>query len=89
MYICLYAALFFNQYVNPIALENLQWKYYIIYCCFLAFEVVILYVYVVETRYTPLEEIAKFFDGEDVVAVVNTEMEKKGGIQTREVEVAA
>lgn len=75
--------------MNPIALENLQWKYYIIYCCFLAFEVVILYVYVVETRYTPLEEIAKFFDGEDVVAVVNTEMEKKGGIQTREVEVAA
>lgn len=27
---CVQAALFFNQYVNPIALEKLGWKYYIV-----------------------------------------------------------
>jgi hypothetical protein len=32
---------------------------------FLVFEVVIIYLYFVETRYTPMEEIAKYFDGPD------------------------
>lgn len=26
-------SLIFNQYVNPIALDSLGWKYYIVYCC--------------------------------------------------------
>lgn len=71
------AALFFNQYVNAIALEALAWKYYIFYCVFLLFEVFIIYFFLVETRYTPLEEIAKFFDGEsaiDVAEIANAEM---------------
>jgi len=39
------AALVFNQYVNPIGLERLtpQYRFYIIYCCWLAFELVIVY----------------------------------------------
>jgi len=39
------AALVFNQYVNPIGLEKLvpQYRFYIIYCCWLAFELVIVY----------------------------------------------
>jgi len=64
-----------DQYINAIALEALKWKYYICYCVFLAFEVGVIYFFLVETRYTPLEEIAKFFDGEDrtldVAAVAN------------------
>jgi hypothetical protein len=76
MYIFLYAALFFNQYVNPIALNNLSWKYYIFYCGFLAFEVVVVYYFYVETRYIPLEEVAKYFDGDDIVEIVNTEIQK-------------
>jgi hypothetical protein len=66
---CVTAALFFNQYVNAIALEALQWKYYLFYCVFLAFEIIIIYFFIVETRYTPMEEIAKFFDGEDAVDI--------------------
>ena len=66
---CVTAALFFNQYVNAIALEALAWKYYLFYCVFIAFEVIIIYFFIVETRYTPLEEIAKFFDGEDAVDI--------------------
>jgi hypothetical protein len=57
---------------------------------FPCFEVVIIYVYIVETRYTPLEEISKFFDGEDVVEVVEVEIQKgdKEGVLAMEVEDA-
>jgi MFS family permease len=48
---CVTAALFFNQFVNGIALDALQWKYYICYCVFLAFEVGVVYFCIVETRY--------------------------------------
>lgn len=74
---CVTAALTFNQYVNAVALDALAWKYYLFYCAFLAFEVVIVYLFIVETRYTPLEEIAKFFDGDsaiDVAEIANADM---------------
>jgi hypothetical protein len=48
---CVTAALYFNQYVNAIALDALAWKYYIFYCVFLAFECFIIYFFLVETRY--------------------------------------
>jgi hypothetical protein len=60
----------------------LKWKYYIFYCVFLAFEVAVIYLFLVETRYTPLEEIAKYFDGEektlDVAAIANEQTKKDG-----------
>lgn len=78
MEFAMYIALFFNQYVNPIALENIQWRYYIFYCCFLAVEVVVIWFFYVETRYMPLEEITKIFDGGDIATATNLEMEKLG-----------
>lgn len=50
MSFCVTAALFFNQFVNGLALDALAWKYYIFYCVFLAFEIVIVYFFIVETR---------------------------------------
>lgn len=35
MFLMVDIALFFNQYVNPIALENIGWRYYIVYCVWL------------------------------------------------------
>ncbi|KAI0066160.1 hexose transporter [Artomyces pyxidatus] len=61
-------ALIFNQYVNPIALDHISWKYYIVYCCWLAFELVYLFLFLVETKGLSLEETAALFDGEEVVA---------------------
>jgi MFS family permease len=58
-------ALIFNQYVNPIALDKLGWKYYIVYCCWLCFELVFLYFFVIETKNRTLEETAALFDGEE------------------------
>lgn len=83
---CVTLALFFNQYVNGIALDALDWKYYIFYCVFLAFEVFIIYFFLVETRYTPLEEIAKYFDGDNVVDVgelANAEAKEAGVIEDK------
>ncbi|KAF7195990.1 Lactose permease [Pseudocercospora fuligena] len=67
MFLMVDVALFFNQYVNPIALDALEWKYYIVYCAWLAFELLVVYFFYIETRYTPLEEIAKHFDGAEAV----------------------
>lgn len=70
-------AVFFNQYINSIALDAIQWKYYIFYCCFLVVEVFIVWRFVVETRYTPMEEIAKYFDGDSADVVELTMAQKK------------
>ncbi|KAF9071986.1 hexose transporter [Rhodocollybia butyracea] len=58
-------ALIFNQYVNPIALARITWKYYVVYCCWLVVECIFLYFYVVETKNLTLEETAAIFDGEE------------------------
>lgn len=67
MFLSIDIALFFNQYVNPIAMSRLDWKYYIVYDVWLLFEVIVVYRYYIETRNTPLEEIVKHFDGEGAV----------------------
>jgi len=63
-------SLVFNQYANPIALEHLAWKYYIVYTVWLAFEFVFLYFFIIETKGKdgplPLEEISAIFDGPEV-----------------------
>lgn len=58
-------SLIFNQYVNPIALDHLGWKYYIVYCVWLSFEGVFCYIYIIETKNRSLEETAAMFDGEE------------------------
>jgi hypothetical protein len=67
MFFCVDASLFFNSYVNPIALDKMNWKYYIVYDVWLAFELLIVYFFWVETRNTPLEEIVKLFDGDEAL----------------------
>jgi MFS family permease len=63
-----YLALLFNQFVNPIALDSIAWKYYILYICLLVVILVTIYLTYPETRGYSLEEIAVIFDG-DVAAV--------------------
>ncbi|KAF5856058.1 hypothetical protein ETB97_007979 [Aspergillus alliaceus] len=67
VWLCIDAALFFNQYINPIALDNLGWKYYIFYCVWLGVELVVVWFFYIETRNTPLEEIARYFDGDTAI----------------------
>ncbi|KDR80298.1 hypothetical protein GALMADRAFT_62198 [Galerina marginata CBS 339.88] len=58
-------SLIFNQYVNPIALDAIAWKYYLVYVVWLFFEGVFLYFFVIETKNRTLEETAALFDGEE------------------------
>ncbi|KAI0762183.1 general substrate transporter [Trametes elegans] len=58
-------SLIFNQYINPIALKALGWKYYIVYVCWLAFEIGFIWKFLIETKNRTLEETAALFDGED------------------------
>ena len=67
MFLAIDISLFFNQYINPIALARLTWKYYIFYDAWLLFELFIVWRFYLETRNTPLEEIAKHFDGESAI----------------------
>ncbi|KAF2279110.1 hexose transporter protein [Westerdykella ornata] len=77
-------ALFFNTYVNPIALEDIHWKYYIVYCVWLAFELTFVWFYYIETKNTPLEEIAKHFDG-DAALVGGAAATEKGRVLEQEI----
>ncbi|RDL34595.1 MFS general substrate transporter [Venustampulla echinocandica] len=67
MFLAIDLSLFFNQYINPVALDRLRWKYYIFYDIWLLFEIFIIWKFYIETRNTPLEEIAKHFDGEGAI----------------------
>lgn len=73
----------FNQYVNPIGLEALGWKFYIVYVVVLVLECLAIYFLYVETRGPTLEEIAILFDGEDANVVgTNMVLNQKGDLET-------
>jgi len=77
----------FNGFVNPVALKNIGWKYYIVYCVVLACEFVIVYFFFPETKGYGLEEVAVLFDGNDAVVgnglPETSEDEKLGGTLTQ------
>ncbi|PRQ70707.1 General substrate transporter [Rhodotorula toruloides] len=53
----------FNAYVNSIALDEIGWKYYLVYTCILSIQLVGMYFLCVETSGLTLEEISAVFDG--------------------------
>ncbi|KAH6967150.1 hypothetical protein EDB82DRAFT_562962 [Fusarium venenatum] len=55
-------ASFFNQFVNPIGLKNLGWKYYIVYCIWLCFVLLTVFFMFPETKNRSLEEICEVFE---------------------------
>ena len=58
-------AIFFNIFVNPIALAAIQWKYYIVFAVLLLIITATIYYFYPETRGHSLEEMARIFDGDD------------------------
>ncbi|KAL1899956.1 hypothetical protein Cpir12675_001178 [Ceratocystis pirilliformis] len=56
---------FFNTFVNPVALDSMGWKYYIVFVVFLVAMLVTVYFTYPETRGHTLETIAYIFDGDD------------------------
>lgn len=54
-----------NQYVNPIGLERIGWKFYFVYIVILVIEVNCIWFVFVETKGLTLEEVAHLLDGPD------------------------
>ena len=55
-------ALVFNQYVNPIALDAINWKYYLVFVAFLAFEFVFCWFFIKETKGQYFPKFLSIFD---------------------------
>ncbi|KAK9371410.1 general substrate transporter [Lipomyces kononenkoae] len=80
-----YATGFFNQYVNPIALAAISWKFYFVYIgCLFSF-IFIVYFLFPETKGRTLEEIAIVFDGPDAVPHGYLHDEKNEKVEHEEV----
>ncbi|KPM39521.1 hypothetical protein AK830_g7040 [Neonectria ditissima] len=78
--LCTLGAVFFNTFINPIALEAIQWKYYFVFVAVLVAMIITVWFYYPETRGRTLENMSWLFDGEDAVA---------GGITAEDVLKAA
>ncbi|GAB1312574.1 Major facilitator superfamily (MFS) profile domain-containing protein [Madurella fahalii] len=53
---------FLTTFINPIGMANIGWRYFITFCCFLAFEVIFVYFYFPETVGKTLEEATFLFE---------------------------
>lgn len=62
----MYTAMIYNNYVNTIAMDAILWKYYIVYCCILAVEFLVVLFFFPETSGYTLEEVAQVF-GDEVI----------------------
>lgn len=65
-FIAIYSSLIILSFVNPIALQSIGWKYYIVFSSITAVSVVVNYFLLPETKGLSLEEIEGLFDDKDV-----------------------
>lgn len=61
-------AIFFNTFINPIALEAIAWKYYFVFVVVLVAMLISVWFTYPETRGRTLENISWLFDGENAHA---------------------
>ncbi|KAB8201666.1 general substrate transporter [Aspergillus parasiticus] len=75
-------AAFFATYVNPVGLDRISWRWLLVYCCWLAFELVFIYFLFPETSGRTLEELSFMFEGKEkaneVAAAVHKQIEVGG-----------
>jgi len=69
--------------VDAWALAAIGWKYYLVYCVWLGFELVFVIVYIVETRGRTLEETAALFDGEEKLDILSQSNRGAAVLSTR------
>ncbi|KAJ5984750.1 MFS sugar transporter [Penicillium canescens] len=71
---------FFATYVNPVGLARIAWKWLLVYCCWLVFELVFIYFFFPETAGRTLEELSFLFEDKDkadeVAAAVHKQLDE-------------
>ncbi|KFZ23892.1 hypothetical protein V502_01620 [Pseudogymnoascus sp. VKM F-4520 (FW-2644)] len=77
MWISTATAVFFNIFINPIALDSIQWRYYLVFVFILAGGGVIIYFVFPETRGHSLEEMARVFGDEETTGPLEGEIAEK------------
>ncbi|KUM57394.1 hypothetical protein ACN42_g9792 [Penicillium freii] len=68
---------FFATYVNPIGLARIAWKWLLVYCCWLLFEVVFIYFFFPETAGRTLEELSFLFEDKEKANEVTAAVHKQ------------
>jgi MFS family permease len=75
----------FNSFVNPIGLDSIAWRYYIVYVVWLACETTIIFFLFPETKGVTLEEAAIVIDGDRAnVEIVHVGATDKAGASVEE-----
>ncbi|TLS20827.1 uncharacterized protein PpBr36_10681 [Pyricularia pennisetigena] len=68
---------FFSTYVNPIAINALDWRYFAIYCGWIGFEFIFIYLMYPETYGRTLEELTFLFEGKEYTDQANAAVQKQ------------
>lgn len=91
MYMSTFAGLVVGNQLNPIAMKNIEWKYYIFFCCLLVCLFALIYFVFPETKGYSLEEIRLIFEGPSEGKVMDEEAEsaspKKDGDKNQHIEL--
>lgn len=61
----------YNSFANPVAMDAIAWKYYIVWCVVIAIHFTLIYFFFPETKGRGLEEVAEIFDGPDALVGAN------------------
>jgi Sugar (and other) transporter len=70
-------AIFFNIFINPIALGSIGWKYYLVFVVVLITMVITVWFWYPETRGHSLEQMAVLFDGDEAEVAVPGETRER------------
>lgn len=76
----------FNQFVNPIGLDSIQWRFYLVYVIWLGVETVVIFLLYPETKGPSLEEVAMVMDRDAKVETLERGVMGEKSVQAREVE---
>ncbi|TKX27040.1 lactose permease-like protein 1 [Elsinoe australis] len=77
----------YGNYINPVGIENLGWRFYIYYCVWVAVVFAFVYFFFVETRGPTLEELALLFEKDKRLKGVGKVVdEEEGGGEKRSLE---
>ena len=84
-------AIFFNTFINPIALEAIGWKYYFVFVAVLICFGLTAFFYYPETRGYSLEQMAFIFDGDEAEVPPPAETAQRSAsiVQVRRESIAA